>query len=117
MIFTAKYLVFPPHFLTCSSRANNVQLSEKIHSIFENRTFDELHWSSFDDIYASNLLSKAQGDNIVDPLPPGLENPTPTQSAKLMTDEPFDTEMLDMLLRVPTKDFPNKLSHTHPGPY
>lgn len=34
-----------------------------------------------------------------------------------MTDEPFDTEMLDMLLGVRTKDFPNKLSHTHPGPY
>lgn len=44
-------------------------------------------------------------------------NPAATQSAELMTDEPFDTEMLDMLLGVQTKDFPNKLSHTHPGPY
>ena len=34
-----------------------------------------------------------------------------------MTDEPRDTEMLDMLLGVQTKEFPNKLSHAHPGPY
>lgn len=34
-----------------------------------------------------------------------------------MTDEPFDTEMLDMLLGVQTKDFPNKLSRAHPGLY
>lgn len=46
-----------------------------------------------------------------------FRNPTATQSTELMTDEPFDTEMLDMLLGVRTKHFPNKLSHAHPGPY
>lgn len=50
-------------------------------------------------------------------FPPLSPPPRCHTGAELMMDEAFDTGMLDMLLRVPTKDFPNKLVHAHPGPY
>lgn len=103
-------------------------LEVKIHLVFENGTFHQPRWSSSGDICVSDLFRRAQGDNVVKSSAPYLVSPPPlpfspsgnpgtTQCAELMTDEPFDTEMLDTLLRVPAKDLPNKLSYTHPRPY
>lgn len=63
------------------------------------------------------LASPPLGGTISLPSKTTSPPPAATRGAELMMDEVFDTEKLDMLLRVPTKDFPNKPAHAHPGPY